>query len=69
MNRRRLKALACGILASCAIAVGAGGLPSAGAVHGAPEAAMEDLQSIDELRAHFNKDKDAPRLILLLSPT
>jgi anti-sigma-K factor RskA len=30
---------------------------------------LADLNSTDELRARFNHDKGAPRLLLLLSPT
>jgi hypothetical protein len=30
---------------------------------------LTDLNRTDELRARFNQDKGAPRLVLLLSPT
>lgn len=30
---------------------------------------LRDLQSIDELREQFNRDRGSPRLVLLLSPT
>jgi hypothetical protein len=33
------------------------------------QAPLEDVDSIDELRAHFNEDAGRTRLILLLSPT
>jgi len=35
----------------------------------APSAPLTDLQNIEDLRAQFNRDKGAPRLVLLLSPT
>lgn len=35
----------------------------------APAAPLVDLKTVDELRERFNRDKDSPRLILLLSPT
>lgn len=35
----------------------------------APAAPLNDLRSIEDLRAQFNRDKGAPRLVLLLSPT
>jgi hypothetical protein len=57
------------MLALCIGAASNCGQPSTGAVEPAPEATLKDLQSLDELRALFNKEKDAPRLILLLSPT
>ncbi len=30
---------------------------------------LTELNNIEELRAHFNQDKGAPRLVLLVSPT
>jgi len=81
MNGVCLNALACGMLACFLFAASGCRQTSAGAVAPAPiampiarldatpDAALKDLQNLDELRALFNKDKDAPRLILLLSPT
>jgi hypothetical protein len=69
MSRICLKALACVTFACLIIAAGSCGQPPAGAVEPAPDATLKDLQNLDELRALFNKDKDGPRLILLLSPT
>ena len=43
--------------------------PRAVAIEPEPDATLKDLQNLDELRALFNKEKDSPRLILLLSPT
>lgn len=34
-----------------------------------PAAALEDLASIDDLKARFNADVGVPRIILLVSPT
>jgi hypothetical protein len=34
-----------------------------------PTAPLTDLKDIEDLRAQFNQDKGAPRLVLLLSPT
>lgn len=69
MNRICLKSLACVMFAFFIVAVSNCGQPPAGAVEPAPNETLKGLQSLDELRALFNKDKDAPRLILLLSPT
>lgn len=69
MSRICLKALACVTFAFFTVAASSCGHPPAGAVEPASDATLKDLQSLDELRALFNKDKDAPRLILLLSPT
>jgi hypothetical protein len=33
------------------------------------EAGLEDLASIDDLKARFNADVGVPRIILLVSPT
>jgi len=30
---------------------------------------LQDLTSVDELKAQFNKDSGKPRVVLLLSPT
>ncbi len=69
MIRICLKVLACVMFTCFTVAASNCGQPPAGAIEPAPEATLKDLQSLDELRALFNKDKDAPRLILLLSPT
>jgi hypothetical protein len=69
VNRICLKALACAVFACSIFPVNGCWQPSVGAMEPAPDATLKDLQSLDELRALFNKDKDAPRLILLLSPT
>jgi hypothetical protein len=34
-----------------------------------PEAGLENLGSIDDLKARFNADVGVPRIILLVSPT
>jgi hypothetical protein len=34
-----------------------------------PEAGLQDLASIDDLKARFNADMGVPRIILLVSPT
>lgn len=34
-----------------------------------PKATLNDLQSVEQLRARFNQDKGKTRLVLLLSPT
>ena len=34
-----------------------------------PSRAIENMRSMDDLRARFNEDAGSPRLILLLSPT
>jgi hypothetical protein len=69
MSRICLKVLARVMLAFCIVTASNCGQPPAGAVEPMSDATLKDLQSLDELRALFNKDKDAPRLILLLSPT
>ena len=58
------------VMFACLIgAAGSCGHPPAGAIEPAADTTLKDLQNLDELRALFNKDKDTPRLILLLSPT
>lgn len=69
MSRICLKALVCVTFALFIVAASNCGQPPAGEVEPASDATLKDLKSLDELRALFNKDKDAPRLILLLSPT
>jgi hypothetical protein len=69
MSRICLKALACGAVACFIIALSGCRQSSAVAVEPASDATLKDLQNLDELRVLFNKDKDVPRLILLLSPT
>lgn len=34
-----------------------------------PATPLVDLKTVDDLRERFNRDKESPRLILLLSPT
>ena len=34
-----------------------------------PPEALEDIESLDELRAWFNGERDRARLLVLLSPT
>ena len=34
-----------------------------------PGVVLNDMRSIDDLRARFNQDYGSPRLVLLLSPT
>lgn len=67
MNRICSKALACVLLACSLFASGSSRQPSVSAVEPAPE--LKDLKNLEELRALFNKEKDMPRLILLISPT
>ncbi|MCI0419898.1 MAG: hypothetical protein L0312_11855 [Acidobacteria bacterium] len=69
MSRICLKALARVMFACFIVAASNFCQPPAGAVEPASDTTLKDLQSLDELRALFNKYKDAPRLILLLSPT
>ncbi len=69
MSRVCLKVTACGMLAFSIFVASCYRQPSVAAVESASDATLKDLQSLDELRALYNKDKDAPRLILLLSPT
>jgi hypothetical protein len=40
-----------------------------GAIVARAAAALENLQSVDELKAVFNRDSGKTRLVLLLSPT
>jgi hypothetical protein len=69
MSRTCLKALVCVTFVFFIVITSGCAQPHAGSVKPAPDAMLKDLKSLDELRALFNKDKDAPRLILLLSPT
>ena len=39
------------------------------AIPDVPGVVLNDLNSIDDLRARFNADKGTPRLVMLLSPT
>jgi hypothetical protein len=39
------------------------------AIPDVPGVTLTDMHSIEDLRAHFNADAGAPRLVVLLSPT
>ena len=55
-------------LATTSLSVLGGGTGTISAAEDKP-AVLEDLKSVDQLRALFNEAAGKPRLILLLSPT
>lgn len=60
---RRLRLLAAGVL----LAASALPRPQLGAESAAGE--LQDVRSVEDLRARFNRDSGRVRLVLLLSPT
>ncbi|MCI0389921.1 MAG: hypothetical protein MOB07_14320 [Acidobacteria bacterium] len=69
MKRICLNAIVCAFLILVLFACGCEQSSRAKAYAVAPDAALKDLQNLEELQKHFNQDKGVPRLILLLSPT